>query len=870
MTARSKDDLLANMTEMEINQVTNPGHVPYDSGCEIEKSDVIKVHRGFIETAIKSQGGDKVIGSTIERLIGNFRSPDAVQGSHRVLPQHPETSIGDLFAADKIYFEKERTGNGNYNQCSICNLLTIQTLEKFTVLSNCMYALISDHLTIRKLQPDRVNLSSLKFNLLMKEIIFIRQEVDGKVGLCHRSSTPHWHQALQTKRARPIESTDEDRSELESGTERCVRPLAIEEFFTQSDTELVLDFDRLFDRTTAVEWPGMTSNLESSGMALITVNSQGDQDQGRRHQTQRTLLMRVKRDNETASGWMRMGEFESDIVVVTGHLVTRRTHLNHAKKDIPSPILFQNSSSFYQEATYPSLLASESSESSSPLISPNDCNGKKTQIARSFIVDIICTAQQPENQHLDHQSIPRDIRTILKKLEILPESGVDKRITPQIPSHGNNHQQAIPQEPSSVFVTQPFKHWLGWFLKNNDIEKSISAWTSKLEFSTPSEVYDIQQGNAWKKMKWPSDVNSKNPLRLLASRSQLGVTTINHILKTVTDDLLGLELGHLINTQSYPQGREVFVQMLPLLGDVLKLSVPRTKEETLAASLAWKNSTTLSKREALVKESGVRWSELNRLGYRNPVEDNPLGLMHNWLEEVNPQKRKRGQEDHDNQRKRLRKSNDDICENEEEEEDEDDIDECDGASSDGNSNVWGLDGLLTVEQIDEFKKVQAEVVLPTGLERPPHPFGEQRAGKWKAHHWYTLFQFIVPVVLPQIFAKNPPALKVKSTSFLLLTNVGALCRCTSVVCARTLTPQDPDIFRVYYERYTSTSKRLFKDPNIRPNHHYALHIPEQLELWGPLHGVAEFAGERLIGFLQKIKTNTIIRKCVYENGSLHL
>ncbi|MBW0509303.1 hypothetical protein O181_049018 [Austropuccinia psidii MF-1] len=43
---------------------------------------------------------------------------------------------------------------------------------------------------------------------------------------------------------------------------------------------------------------------------------------------------------------------------------------------------------------------------------------------------------------------------------------------------------------------------------------------------------------------------------------------------------------------------------------------------------------------------------------------------------------------------------------------------------------------------------------------------------------------------------------------------------------------------------------------ILPNHHYALHIPEQLMWWGPLIGVLEFPGERLIGFLQKLKTNS--------------
>ncbi|KNZ51946.1 hypothetical protein VP01_3753g2, partial [Puccinia sorghi] len=42
---------------------------------------------------------------------------------------------------------------------------------------------------------------------------------------------------------------------------------------------------------------------------------------------------------------------------------------------------------------------------------------------------------------------------------------------------------------------------------------------------------------------------------------------------------------------------------------------------------------------------------------------------------------------------------------------------------------------------------------------------------------------------------------------------------------------------------------------ILPNHYFALHIPDQLRWWGPLVGLSEFPGERLIGVLQNFKTN---------------
>ncbi|KAA1086847.1 hypothetical protein PGT21_013268 [Puccinia graminis f. sp. tritici] len=61
-----------------------------------------------------------------------------------------------------------------------------------------------------------------------------------------------------------------------------------------------------------------------------------------------------------------------------------------------------------------------------------------------------------------------------------------------------------------------------------------------------------------------------------------------------------------------------------------------------------------------------------------------------------------------------------------------------------------------------------------------------------------------------------------------------------------------------YRLYTKTSKLVFESPNIVPNHHYALHLPEQLKWWGSLLNVSEFAGEQINGILQKFQTNLIV------------
>jgi hypothetical protein len=169
-------------------------------------------------------------------------------------------------------------------------------------------------------------------------------------------------------------------------------------------------------------------------------------------------------------------------------------------------------------------------------------------------------------------------------------------------------------------------------------------------------------------------------------------------------------------------------------------------------------------------------------------------------------------------------------------------------------------GLFSEENIKTFKNLQSKIFLPSQLERLPQPLGKRKAGKWKANHWYCLFEYIIPLVVIEMFVTNHEKFSPHSRKGQILANVGALCCFTSVVCSKKVTPSDPGIFTMYYTRYNKTSEKLFENLNTQPNHHYALHIPEQIETWGSLNQVVEFTGKRLIGFLQKIKTNLNIIK----------
>jgi hypothetical protein len=135
--------------------------------------------------------------------------------------------------------------------------------------------------------------------------------------------------------------------------------------------------------------------------------------------------------------------------------------------------------------------------------------------------------------------------------------------------------------------------------------------------------------------------------------------------------------------------------------------------------------------------------------------------------------------------------------------------------------------------------------------------GDPKHGKLKATEWHSLFSTYLPICLIDYFVNNPANCATGHNQKMLL-NCLSLVICTNIVSLKSTTDADANKFKEAYLLYTDTSKLVFDSPKIFPNHHYALHLPEQMKWWGSLSNVSEFAGERVNGMLQKMKTNGII------------
>ncbi|MBW0473352.1 hypothetical protein O181_013067 [Austropuccinia psidii MF-1] len=351
------------------------------------------------------------------------------------------------------------------------------------------------------------------------------------------------------------------------------------------------------------------------------------------------------------------------------------------------------------------------------------------------------------------------------------------------------------------------------------------------------------------------------------------MVTINNNINVFINELIQLEPSIVIQTPQYPQGRRVFVHVGCLLGDLVdnhkvagfashsatrfcswcdspkadikQQQVGRLRQKQLVKdySRAFKDLKNKAEQTRMVNKSGIRWSELNRLDYWDPVSMIPIGVMHNWFEGILQQ----------NFRNRWKWD----FENEEQEHDSGDDFEMQDADT-------SVQAGLSWQKANKMMSALSNVKVPFGVTHIPQWLGQAKAGKIKESEWQSLFSIYLPLTALDILLgyidkllENPNE---TGKTCILINNFSALVACTHILEAQSITNDLSLRFGEEYWNYCETSRTLFPGYTINPNHHYALHIEKQLKWWGPLNGVLEFAGERLNGILQQIPASGKVGK----------
>jgi hypothetical protein len=143
------------------------------------------------------------------------------------------------------------------------------------------------------------------------------------------------------------------------------------------------------------------------------------------------------------------------------------------------------------------------------------------------------------------------------------------------------------------------------------------------------------------------------------------VSTINHPTSPIVTELEELWKGVIIPTFQHPEGIQKHVGILSTISNLLGMrkllgyavvnaqkfrsfcnlnhnnlgavdqgiiSQLRTGDDVQRAGRAYRDAPTIEKWEEILKASGVRFSAVQQLSYRDPVRHTVLRVMHNWLE----------------------------------------------------------------------------------------------------------------------------------------------------------------------------------------------------------------------------------------------
>lgn len=172
---------------------------------------------------------------------------------------------------------------------------------------------------------------------------------------------------------------------------------------------------------------------------------------------------------------------------------------------------------------------------------------------------------------------------------------------------------------------------------------------------------------------------------------------------------------------------------------------------------------------------------------------------------------------------------------------------------------------ITKQNLTQIREDIHSTIRPDWQADLPVNFGSPEHGKLKADQWRTSLEFDIPVSLIRIKCMRKPSGNVADDERLqkLIDHTMDLVLAIAWGLSRRSSPHHAERYTFYMKRYLNGIKDLFPDYDLKPNHHYALHIPDILLAFGPLHGTWAFSMERLIGRLQKMNTNSKIGMCCF-------
>jgi hypothetical protein len=151
--------------------------------------------------------------------------------------------------------------------------------------------------------------------------------------------------------------------------------------------------------------------------------------------------------------------------------------------------------------------------------------------------------------------------------------------------------------------------------------------------------------------------------------------------------------------------------------------------------------------------------------------------------------------------------------------------------------------------MDQIWADMRKTILPSWVSAAPKNWGTAKRGKLSADHWRTIFTIHLPITLIWLWRDEVGRKRD------LLFNMANLVMAILVVNFKETHVDIAELYDSFITNYMVGIAKLFKEDNITPSQHSALHIGENLRDFGPQHSRGAQFYERYIHLLQRQNTN---------------
>ena len=140
-------------------------------------------------------------------------------------------------------------------------------------------------------------------------------------------------------------------------------------------------------------------------------------------------------------------------------------------------------------------------------------------------------------------------------------------------------------------------------------------------------------------------------------------------------------------------------------------------------------------------------------------------------------------------------------------------------------------------------------MLPSWIEPAPRNWGTTEHGKLSADQWRVLCTIHLPISLISKWSDR------SARHMDMLANFMDLVTAVRIASMRVTNDEYIALYDQHIFSYVRGVLELYKDADIKPNHHLSLHLGRFLRTLGPVHAYRTFAFERINYMMQRMNTN---------------